>query len=126
MLAISQCAFDAPAFELVPSQTMEASRHRRLGVLGLHLRAHKLAADVPTLHLDSDAGIRYAQLELPGKGATPERVSHLGKYGFVILDDFADRPLIPVMRDHARRIARECTASYPQAVHTSGYIHRGV
>lgn len=30
------------------------------------------------------------------------------------------------MRDAARRVVAECNAPFPQAVHTAGYIHRGV
>jgi hypothetical protein len=111
---------------------MVCAASRRLAALTRHVCAPQTASSqaagscVPTLRLDPDTGIRYAELELPGKGATPERLSHLQMYGFVILDDFADHPLIPVMREAARRIANECNAPYPQAVHQKGYIHRGV
>jgi hypothetical protein len=105
---------------------MAAAHRRRLTAIQRHLAATTTGVAAPTLILDADTGIQYAELELPGKGATPERLEHLEKFGFVILDDFVDHPLIPVMREHAARIARECNADFPQAVHTAGYIHRGV
>ena len=45
---------------------------------------------------------------------------------FVIMDDFVDHPLIPSMREDARRIVDLANASYPNDVHTKGYVHRGV
>ena len=79
------------------------------------------------MRLDPDTGITYAELETAGqRGATPERVAFLEKNGFVILDDFVGHPLMQVMEEHARRIANECNAPYPQDVHKYGYIHRGV
>ena len=44
------------------------------------------AADAgPPVTIDPDTGIQYAELVYPGKGATPERVEHLEKHGYVIL-----------------------------------------
>ena len=101
---------------------------RRLRALARHMAP---PATAPTaIEVDPTTGIGYAELELPhrsvGKGATPERLAHLEKFGFVILDDFVDSPYIARMREDARRIVDEANSPYPHPVHTAGYIHRGV
>ena len=62
------------------------SVHRRLRSITEHLAPSQAAADAgPPVTIDPDTGIQYAELVYPGKGATPERVEHLEKHGYVIL-----------------------------------------
>ena len=59
---------------------------RRLRSIAGHLAPSQAAADAgPPVTIDPDTGIQYAELVYPGKGATPERVDHLEKHGYVIL-----------------------------------------
>ena len=37
--------------------------------------------------------------ELSAPGPTPERLEHLREHGFVIINDFADNPWIPTLRE---------------------------
>ena len=49
-----------------------------------------------------------AKPELAAPGATPERLAHLKEHGFVIITDFVDNPMIPVLREAGRRVTEAC------------------
>ena len=51
------------------------AHHRRLRALQRELRPSATAVAALTLLLDGDTGISYAELELPGMGATPVSVT---------------------------------------------------
>ena len=60
----------------------------RLRALARHMAPPATTAAAPAaIEVDPTTGIGYAELELPhrsvGKGATPERLAHLEKFGFV-------------------------------------------
>ena len=57
--------------------TMEPRGTARLAALGRHLTCGQASADALPAP-DPETGIAYASLELPGRGATPERVAFLG------------------------------------------------
>ena len=66
---------------------MRSVHRSRLRSIAGHLAPSQVAADAapPGTYIDPDTGIQYAHLVYPGKGATPERVDHLEKHGYVIL-----------------------------------------
>ena len=76
------------------------SVHRRLRSITEHLAPSQAAAEAgpPGTYIDPDTGIQYAELVYPGKGATPERVEHLEKHGYVILVRHSTLILFPSER----------------------------
>ena len=66
------------------------------------------------------------QPELANPGATPERLAYLEKYGFVIIDDFANSPFIPILREAGRRLTEACAPEhgYRKIDSSKGYVHR--
>ena len=64
--------------------------------------------------------------ELSAPGATPERLAYLKEHGFVIINDFADNPWIPILREAGRRVTEACAPenSYDTIDCSKGYVHR--
>ena len=64
--------------------------------------------------------------ELAAPGATSERLAHLEKHGFVIINDFVDNPWIPVLREAGRRVTEACAPvnGYGRIDCSRGYVHR--
>ena len=67
-----------------------------------------------------------AKPELAAPGATPERLAHLKEHGFVIITDFVDNPMIPVLREAGRRVTEACAPEhgYSRVDCSKGYVHR--
>ncbi|MAG83254.1 hypothetical protein CMK10_03740 [Candidatus Poribacteria bacterium] len=67
-----------------------------------------------------------AKPELASPGATPERLAHLKEHGFVIITDFVDNPMIPVLREAGRRVTEACAPEhgYSRVDCSKGYVHR--
>jgi ectoine hydroxylase-related dioxygenase (phytanoyl-CoA dioxygenase family) len=67
-----------------------------------------------------------AKPELAALGATPERLAHLKEHGFVIITDFVDNPMIPVLREAGRRVTEACSPEhgYSKVDCSKGYVHR--
>ena len=64
--------------------------------------------------------------ELSAPGATPERLEHLKEHGFLIINDFADSPWIPILREAGRRITEACAPAngYSKIDCSKAYVHR--
>ena len=67
-----------------------------------------------------------AKPELAAPGATPERLAHLQKHGFVIITDLVNNPMIPVLREAGRRVTEATSPenSYSKIDCSKGYVHR--
>lgn len=63
---------------------------------------------------------------LSAPGATPERLAHLKKHGFVIITDFVGNPWIPILREAGRRVTAACSPeqAYRKIDCSKGYVHR--
>ena len=66
------------------------------------------------------------QPELAAPGGTPERIAFLQEHGFVIINDFVDHPMIPVLREAGRRVTEACAPEhgYTKIDCSKGYVHR--
>lgn len=72
------------------------------------------------------AGFADFRPELAAPGATPERLAHLREHGFVIINDFAGSPWIPVLREAGRRLTEAVRPEhgYSRIDSSKGYVHR--
>ena len=66
------------------------------------------------------------QPELSTPGGTPERIAFLQKHGYLIINDFVDHPMIPVLREAGRRVTEACAPEhgYDKIDCSIGYVHR--
>ena len=66
------------------------------------------------------------QLDLSTPGGTPERIAFLQKHGYLIINDFVDHPMIPVLREAGRRVTEACAPEhgYDKIDCSKGYVHR--
>ena len=66
------------------------------------------------------------QPALAAPGCTPERLAYLEEHSFVIIDDFADSPWIPILREAGRRVTMACAPEngYEVIDSSRGYVHR--
>ena len=64
--------------------------------------------------------------ELAAPGGTPERLAYLQEHGFVIINDFVDHPMLPVLREAGRRVTEACAPQhgYSKIDCSKGYVHR--
>ncbi len=64
--------------------------------------------------------------ELSAPGGTPERIAFLQQHGYLIINDFVDHPMIPVLREAGRRVTQACAPEhgYSKIDCSKGYVHR--